>query len=104
MLLSGILFTFKVSRLLTVARTGEETLVYRVCGQVFFASAELLIDAFDVREVEGTPVTIELSQAHFWDITSVTTLDKICQRLCKHGSKLEVSGMNEQSRALVSTL
>ena len=102
--MSGVFFTFKVSRLLMVTRTGEETLVYRVCGQVFFASADLLVDAFDVREVEGRPVTIELSQAHFWDITSVSALDKICQRLRKHGSKVEVSGMNEQSRALVSTL
>lgn len=103
-LMSGVFFTFKVSRLLTVTRTGDEALVYRVSGQVFFASADLLVDAFDVREVQGRPVTIELSQAHFWDITSVTALDKICQRLRKHGSTVDVSGMNAQSRALVSTL
>lgn len=103
-LMSGVFFTFKVSRLLTVDKTGEETLVYRVSGQVFFASADLLVDAFDVREVEGRPVTIELSQAHFWDITSVTALDKICQRLRKHGSTVEVSGLNAQSRALVAKL
>lgn len=103
-LMSGVFFTFKVSRLLTVTKTGEEALVYRVCGQVFFASADLLVDAFDVREVQGRPVTIELSQAHFWDVTSVTALDKVCQRLRKHGSTVQVSGMNAQSRALVSRL
>jgi SulP family sulfate permease len=103
-LLSGVFFTFKVSRLLAVDRTGEEALFYRVSGQIFFASADMLVDAFDVREIEGRPVTIELSQAHFWDITSVNALDKICQRLRKHGSTVEVSGMNAQSRALVSKL
>jgi SulP family sulfate permease len=103
-LMSGVFFTFKVSRLLVVVRTGEDALVYHVSGQVFFASADLLVDAFDVREVEGRPVTIELSQAHFWDITSVSALDKVCQRLRKHGSTVQVSGMNAQSRALVSTL
>ncbi|WP_394792554.1 SulP family inorganic anion transporter [Rhodoferax sp.] len=103
-LLSGVFFTFKVSRLLTVTRTGEDTLTYRVAGQVFFASADLLVDAFDVREVAGRPVTIDLGQAHFWDITSVTALDKVCQRLRKHGSQVEVLGMNAQSRALVSQL
>ena len=103
-LLSGVFFTFKVSRLLVVTRTGEEALTYWVSGQVFFASADLLVDSFDVREVEGRPVTIDLSHAHFWDITSVTALDKICQRLRKHGSKVEVLGMNEHSRALVSKL
>ncbi|APW40639.1 sodium-independent anion transporter [Rhodoferax koreense] len=102
--LSGVFFTFKVSRLLTVTRTGDETLTYRISGQVFFASADLLVDAFDVREVEGRLVTIDLSQAHFWDITAVTALDKICQRLRKHGSKVEVLGMNDHSRALVSKL
>lgn len=103
-LMSGVFFTFKVSRLLSVTRTGEDALVYRVSGQVFFASADLLVDAFDVREVQARPVTIDLSQAHFWDITSVNALDKICQRLRKHGSAVQVTGMNEQSRALVSKL
>lgn len=103
-LLSGVFFTFKVSRLLVVTRTGDDTLTYRVSGQVFFASADLLVDAFDVREVEGRAVTIDLSQAHFWDITSVTALDKICQRLRKHGSEVEVRGLNDHSRALVSKL
>jgi SulP family sulfate permease len=27
--------------------------VYRVAGQVFFASADMLVDAFDVREIEA---------------------------------------------------
>jgi SulP family sulfate permease len=103
-LLSGVFFTFKVSRLLTITCTGADALTYRVAGQVFFASADLLVDAFDVREVEGRRVTIDLSQAHFWDITAVTALDKICQRLRKHGSTVEVVGMNEHSRALVSQL
>ena len=103
-LLSGVFFTFKVSRLLSISRAGDATLVYRVAGQVFFASADMLVDAFDVREVEGRPVTIDLSQAHFWDITAVIALDKICQRLRKHGSPVEVLGMNAHSRALVSQL
>ena len=87
-----------------MTRTGDDTLTYRVSGQVFFAFADLLVDAFDVREVEGRAVTIDLSQAHFWDITSVTALDKICQRLRKHGSEVEVRGLNDHSRALVSKL
>jgi SulP family sulfate permease len=79
-------------------------LLYRVSGQVFFASADLLVDAFDVREVDGRPVAIDVSQAHFWDITSVKALDKVCQRLRKHGSAVELVGLNEESRALVSQL
>src|SRR5256885_7554698 len=41
-LLSGVFFTFKVSRLLSVEKTQDGAgLTYRVSGQVFFASADL---------------------------------------------------------------
>ncbi|MBL8356280.1 MAG: SulP family inorganic anion transporter [Delftia acidovorans] len=104
-LLSGVFFTFKVSRLLSVEKTQDDAgLTYRVSGQVFFASADLLVDAFDVRDIEGRPVRIELTDAHFWDITAVNALDKVCQRLRKHGSTVEVTGLNEHGRALVSRL
>ena len=103
-LLSGVFFTYKVSRLLAVVKTGAQELTYRVHGQVFFASADLLVDAFDVRDIEGRPVTIDLTQAHFWDITSVKALEKVCQRLRKHGSPVVVVGMNAQGLALVSRL
>jgi SulP family sulfate permease len=103
-LLSGVFFTFKVSGLLSVVKTGTESLTYHVCGQVFFASADMLVDAFDVRDVEGKPVRIDLSAAHLWDITAVNALDKVCQRLRKHGSPVEVVGLNEHGRALVSKL
>ena len=98
--LSGVFFAVKVSRLLSVTVAGDQTLTYRVTGQVFFASADWLIDAFDVREVAGRPVVLDVSAAHFWDITAVKALDKVCQRLRKHGSTVEVLGLNAQSRAL----
>ena len=99
-LLSGVFFAFKVSRLLSVTESGDQTLTYDVSGQVFFASADWLIDAFDVREVAGRPVVLDVSAAHFWDITAIKALDTVCQRLRKHGSAVEVRGLNAQSRAL----
>ncbi|MDB5848022.1 MAG: sodium-independent anion transporter [Rhodoferax sp.] len=103
--MSGVFFTFKVARLLQV-RTSDDagTLVYSVAGQVFFASADMLVDAFDVREVAGRPVRIDLTQAHFWDVTAVAALDKVCQRLRKHGSPVQVRGLNAHSQALVAQL
>jgi SulP family sulfate permease len=103
-LLSGVFFTFKVSRLLQIEATGEGPLLYRVRGQIFFASADMLVDAFDVREIEGRAVTLDLSEAHFWDITAVQALDKVCQRLRKHGSTVAVQGLNARSRALADQL
>lgn len=107
-MLSGVFFTFKVARLLHVhaeAGAGDDGVrVYRVSGQVFFASADMLVDAFDVREIDGAPVHIDVSQAHFWDVTAVAALNKIVERLRKHGSMVEVSGLNQASQDLILRL
>jgi len=105
--LSGVFFTFKVARLLGVhidddAASGTRT--YRVTGQIFFASADVFVDAFDTRDTENRPVRIDVTQAHFWDVTAVAALDKVVQRLHKHGSKVEVIGLNDASAVLVDRL
>ncbi len=102
--LSGVFFAVKVSRMLDVrfeddAATGLRT--WRVTGQVFFASADAFIEAFDVLSAEHRAVRIDVSQAHFWDITAVAALDKVVQRLCHHGCTVEVVGLNAASAVLI---
>lgn len=106
-LLSGVLFAVKVSRLLEVraeddAATGLRT--WHVTGQVFFASADAFIEAFDILDVERRPVRIDLSGAHFWDITAVAALDKVVERLRHHGCAVEVVGLNQASAVLIDRL
>lgn len=104
-MLSGVFFTFKVARLMDVTSEDSPTLrTYRVRGQVFFASADLFVDAFDTRDTENRPVRIDVSQAHFWDVTAVGALDKVVQRLRKHGSTVEVIGLNSASEVLIDRL
>jgi len=52
------------------------TRTYTVVGQVFFASSDKFVDAFDFKEAVDK-VVIDLCQAHFWDLTSVGALDKV---------------------------
>lgn len=106
-LLSGVLFAVKVSRMLEVraeddAATGLRT--WRVTGQVFFASADAFIEAFDILDVERRPVRIDLARAHFWDITAVAALDKVVERLRHHGCAVEVVGLNQASAVLIDRL
>ena len=106
-LLSGVFFAFKVSRMLAVhaqddAATGLRTWV--VTGQVFFASADAFIDAFDILGAEGRKVCIDVSRAHFWDVTAVAALDKVVERLQHHGCTVEVVGLNVASAVLVDRL
>jgi len=102
-LLSGVFFTLKVSRLLHVeysdAANGLRT--YRVGGQVFFASADAFIDAFDPRGLLGREVEIALEGARLWDITAVAALDKVVTRFRHHGIRVRVHGMDPHSRTLM---
>ena len=92
-LLASLFFAHKIGRFMVVKTEAEPTRgerTYRVIGQVFFASSEQFIAAFDFREAVER-ITIDLSQAHFWDITSVAALDKVvikfrCGRRRSHHS------------------
>ncbi|MFN7153034.1 MAG: SulP family inorganic anion transporter [Acidovorax sp.] len=102
-LLSGIFFAHKVGRVLRVDRSSEDdgrTRVYGVVGQVFFASSEAFLAAFDFKEVVPK-VRIDVSRAHFWDITAVSALDKAVLKFRREGTEVEVIGMNEASATLV---
>ncbi|MGM0633927.1 MAG: SulP family inorganic anion transporter [Pseudomonadota bacterium] len=101
-LLAAMFFANKVGHYMTVRKSRREdgARVYRVIGQVFFASSTQLTAAFDFREVVDT-VVIDLSQAHFWDITAVESLDRIIIKLRREGARVELIGMNEASATLV---
>jgi SulP family sulfate permease len=73
---------------------------YRVTGQVFFASTERFAAAFDFKEVVDS-VRIDVSRAHFWDITAVSALDKVVLKFKREGTEVEVVGLNEASTTLV---
>lgn len=101
-LLSGLFFTLKVARLLDVQYqdlAGERR--YTVSGQVFFASADVFIDAFDARDIGAGPVVIDLSATRLWDITAVAALDTVVKRLRQHGHSVHVYGLDAASRTLM---
>ena len=100
-LLSGVFFAFKVTRLLHVAsRLDGDTRTYAVTGQVFFASADIFADQFDPRD-EARRVVIDLGGAHLWDITAVGALEGVVTRLRRRGIAVEVLGLNKASATLV---
>ena len=49
----------------------------------------------------GARLVIDLTDAHFWDITGVGTLDKTVIRFRREGTAVEVVGLNEASAAMV---
>ena len=102
-LLSGFFFAHKVGQILKVRSQAEDegrARTYQVLGQVFFASADRFANAFDYKEVIDK-VRIDVSRAHFWDITAVSALDKVVLKFRREGTEVEVLGMNEASATLV---
>lgn len=102
-LLSGLFFARKVGQVLHVGSASVDdgkARHYFVTGQVFFASADSFIAGFDFKEAIER-VRIDVSHAHFWDITAVSALDKAVIKFRREGTDVEIVGMNEASSTLI---
>ncbi|PTV97470.1 SulP family sulfate permease [Rhodobacter aestuarii] len=105
-LLSGIFFAAKIAQLFRVTSTlsaDGRARTYRIEGQLFFASVEDFMRAFDFREALEH-VTIDVSHAHIWDISSVAALDMAVLKFRRDGATVEIVGMNEASETIVDKL
>lgn len=102
-LASGFFFAHKVGRILHIRSAAEDEgrlRRYTVSGQVFFASADAFVAGFDFKEVIDK-VVIDVSRAHFWDITAVSALDKAVVKFRREGTDVDVVGLNEASATMV---
>jgi SulP family sulfate permease len=105
-LLSGIFFAGKIAQLFRVSSqlsADGRARTYLVEGQLFFASAEEFTRAFDFKEALER-VTIDVSGAHIWDISSVAALDMVILKFRREGAEVSLIGMNEASETIVDRL
>ena len=102
-LLAAMFFANKIGHFLYISSEADSDgswRTYKVVGQVFFSSADKFVAAFDFKEAVDK-VSIDLSRAHFWDITAVAALDKVVIKLRREGTEVEVLGLNEASATIV---
>jgi len=104
-LLSGFFFAHKIAQILHIRSSLELELEHRVrtylvTGQVFFASAERFSLSFDYKE-RIHKVVIDVSHAHFWDITAISSLDKVVNKFRQENTIVEVIGLNDASATMV---
>ncbi|MFA0145315.1 SulP family inorganic anion transporter [Vibrio lentus] len=101
-LLASLFFANKISRMMVIKNdnTEQNSRRYTVIGQVFFVSSDKFIESFDFKEVIES-VTIDLSSAHFWDVTSVSALDKVVVKFRREGTHVDLIGMNQATRTIV---
>lgn len=96
--LSALLFAYKVSKLNVQTERRAQELRYIVRGPLFFVSSSNLYERIDFRD-PAPQVCIDLSHSHIWDHTAQVTLDKIKARLQEEGKKVRViGGRKEEDR------
>ena len=105
-LLSALFFARKIAQIFRVTSSitadGRER-TYIVEGQVFFVSAEDFETSFDYREALDT-VTIDVSRAQIWDISSVAAVDMVILKFRREGTQVKMIGMNQASETIVDQL
>ncbi|MGX1669669.1 SulP family inorganic anion transporter [Streptomyces sp. NPDC055400] len=74
----------------------DATVVYRVTGELFFASSNDLVGRFDYA-TDPDNIVIDLSAAHIWDASSVAALDAIETKYEQRGKTVEIIGLNQPS-------
>ncbi len=102
-LLAAVFFANKISHFMYVGSVFDEvtsTRIYHVHGQVFFNSADRFVANFDFKEVVDK-VIIDLTHAHFWDISAVSALDKVVIKFRREGADVELIGSNEASATII---
>lgn len=103
-LLSGIFFAGKVRTMFNVERIRRDhSSVYRVTGQIFFASVDRLLRELGPESQYADAahhVVIDVSGAHFWDISAIEALDKVVDRMRRNGRHTRIVGLNTASADL----
>ncbi|MGB3711360.1 MAG: SulP family inorganic anion transporter [Erythrobacter sp.] len=103
-LLSGIFFAGKVRNLFTVERVRRpHSSVYVVTGEIFFASVDKFIAMLGPEsqfEDAAHHVVIDVSRAHFWDISAIGALEKVVDRMRRNGRHTRIVGLNNASADL----
>jgi len=102
-LLASLFFANKVSHFMYVESKLDENNSarhYSVHGQVFFNSADKFLAQFNFKEAVEK-ITIDLSRAHFWDISAVHSLDMAVIKFRREGAEVELIGLNKATETIV---
>ena len=94
-----VLFARRVAHMtevVDVAHPDENTRVYKVHGELFFASSNDLVYQFDYA---GDPenVVIDMSESHIWDASTVASLDAVRTKYAEKNKTASITGMNTAS-------
>lgn len=100
-----VLFARRVAHLVIVEKLDEtdadhdgmhDTVVYRVTGELFFASSNDLVYQFNYTD-DPTNIVIDMSGSHIWDASTVAALDAVTTKYRARGKHVEIIGLDTDS-------
>ncbi|MFE1592484.1 SulP family inorganic anion transporter [Nocardia sp. NPDC058705] len=99
-LVAMVAFAHRVAHFTEVlpVHTVDDTRVYKVRGELFFASSNDLVYQFDYVD-DPANIVIDLSESHIWDASTVAALDAITTKYASKGKQVEIIGLNAASAA-----
>lgn len=103
LVLTAIFFAMQMSKIKVEQQRSGNTIMYQINGQIFFASTESLISAFDFH-TDAQYIQLDFSQAHLWDESAATTCKKIITKFESNGKQVTINGLDESSNLLITTL
>ncbi|GAA5065040.1 SulP family inorganic anion transporter [Nocardia callitridis] len=74
------------------------TRVYKVRGELFFASSNDLVYQFDYGD-DPAHIVVDMTDTHIWDASTVAALDAITTKYAAKGKTVEIIGLNPASEA-----
>jgi len=101
--LSAVFFARHVSGVIKVTSVVDPDNVerlYAVSGELFFASTNDLVHAFDYNAVKVSRVEIDLSAARIWDTSAVAALDAVVARFADRDIDAHLVGLNPHAERL----
>nr|WP_328821757.1 SulP family inorganic anion transporter [Nesterenkonia haasae] len=101
-LVAMVLFAQRVAHFTQVTRLDatddDNQRVYRVEGELFFASSNDLVYQFDYTG-DPTDIVIDMSRAHVWDASTIASLDAVRYKYEAKGKNVTITGMDAASSA-----
>lgn len=102
-LLSAVFFVRHVSHIVyvtSVVDPDNTARLYAVTGQLFFASTNDLVHAFDYDAVKVPKVEIDFSDARIWDTSAVVAIDAVVAKFNERNIEVELVGLNPHAERI----
>jgi SulP family sulfate permease len=102
-ILSALFFVAKISKIQVIERKENKNIIFDIEGQLFFASVEGFVEAFDFN-IKDTNIILDCSNTHVWDDSAVGAIDKVVIKYRDNNNKVTIQGLNYSSKKLVDKL